>query len=85
MGVKLIYIVIEIRDRVHLKKLFIKVSSMFSIRLEECKNKCNLLLGKDQETCFCCSLSKFEIVHLELFTEMVVFLLLLRSVKSDIH
>lgn len=57
-----------------LKKLFIKMSSMFSINLKEYKNKCNFLLGKDEEkTCFHYSLSKFEIISLELLTEIAIF------------
>lgn len=52
MGVKLTYIVTEVRDRVLFKKLFIKMSSMFSIRLKECKNKFNLLLGKESGDVF---------------------------------
>lgn len=74
MGEKLTYIVTDVRDRVLLKKLFIKMSSVFSIKLKEYKNKCNLLLGNDQEkTCFHYSLSKFEIISLELLTEIAIF------------
>lgn len=58
------------------------MSPMFGIRLKECKNKCNLLLEKDQM--FFYSLSKFEIVNLEQFTEFVIFFVFLRFVKRDL-
>lgn len=79
------YTVTEVRDRLLLKKLFIKMSSIFCIRLKKHKNKCNFLLGKNQDkSCFHYSLSKLKIVNLELFTEMVIIFLLLRFVKCGL-